>query len=111
MTTKHTPAPWQIDDKTFVYALGPGGTNKFFLSVQAAGPERIGEPEKEANACLIAAAPELLAACQAFSKMYGRLWDTVAPEGGGFLGADSVKKYDEIHAQMSAAIAKAIGAA
>jgi hypothetical protein len=57
MTTKHTPAPWQIDGGTFVYALGPGGTNKFFTSVQAAGPERIGELEKEANARLIAASP------------------------------------------------------
>lgn len=97
MTTKHTPAPWQIDDKTFVYALGPGGTNKFFLSVQAAGPERIGEREKESNARLIAAAPELLAALQSMIELI---------DDNG-LCVDGCEDYDT----AIAAIAKATGAA
>ena len=96
MTTKHTPAPWQIDDKTFVYALGPGGTNKFFLSVQAAGPERIGEREKESNARLIAAAPELLAALQEVVRV---------------CKANEAALVDRIYDQCKAAIAKATRAA
>jgi hypothetical protein len=57
-----TPGPWLIagEDRTFVYALGPQGTNVFWASVQAAGPERAEEAEKAANARLIAAAPTLL---------------------------------------------------
>lgn len=58
--TKHTPGPWKIagEDKTFVYASGPLGTNSFWASVQFAGPERISKHEAEANALLIAAAPD-----------------------------------------------------
>lgn len=63
---KHTKSPWLIadDDPTFVYALGPHGTNLFWVPVQASGPEKIGREEAVANAHLIAAAPELLAALQ-----------------------------------------------
>lgn len=50
------------EDKTFIYALGPGGTNTFFCQVQSAGPERISKVEKEAVAALMADAPELLEA-------------------------------------------------
>src|SRR5690606_7008587 len=62
-----------------------------------------------ANARLISAAPELLEVCQKFSALFGALWDTVDPEGGGFLSPESVEKYDAVHAEMSAAIAKATG--
>ncbi|HBO3358212.1 TPA: hypothetical protein L4S42_006088 [Pseudomonas aeruginosa] len=64
-------------------------------------------PEGEANAKLLAAAPELLEACQAFKRLYGRLWDVVEPSGSGFLSPESVKEYDAIHEVMAAAIAKA----
>ena len=52
-----TPREWLIagEDKSFVYSLGPHGTNAFWAHVQAAGPERISEAEKGANAKLIAA--------------------------------------------------------
>ncbi|HCL4400166.1 hypothetical protein IPC72_25425 [Pseudomonas aeruginosa] len=53
------------------------------------------------------AAPELLEACQAFKRLYGRLWDVVEPSGSGFLSPESVKEYDAIHELMTAAIAKA----
>lgn len=62
----------------------------------------------QANANLIAAAPELLAALHEFSRLYGRLWDTTKPEGG-FLSPDSVKEYDRIHEMASKAISKALG--
>jgi len=63
--TKHTPGPWLVANKTFVYALGPQGTNVFWAHVQAAGAERADEAEKAANARLIAAAPTLLEALRA----------------------------------------------
>lgn len=52
------------EDKTFIYALGPGGTNTFFCQVQSAGPERISKAEKEAVAALMADAPALLGALE-----------------------------------------------
>lgn len=65
------------------------------------------DTELDANASLIAAAPELLAACQAFKRLYGRLWDVTEPNGAGFLSPESVKEYDAIHELMTAAINKA----
>lgn len=86
--SEHTPAPWLIagEDKCFVYALGPQGTNAFWANVQAAGPERIEYSEKVANALLIAAAPDLLKALrdmlsgwryihQSHGDLYGVGWD------------------------------------
>lgn len=105
--TKHTPGPWKAHKTN----QARSGVPEFEIHWSDIG-ECVAEiVHGEADARLIAAAPELLAACQAFSALYGRLWDTVEPKGGGFLGADSVSKYDEVHAQMSAAIAKATGSA
>lgn len=63
MTNKHTPGPWLVagEDKTFIYALGPSGTNSFWAQVQYAGVDRISKEEAIANARLIAAAPETAA--------------------------------------------------
>ena len=58
----HTPAPWLVvEGKPFVYALNANGFNRWSLNIQAdwrACPEA----ELMANAHLIAAAPDLLAA-------------------------------------------------
>jgi hypothetical protein len=63
MQTKHTPGPWHIGVRTFhagrdVY--GPKGE-----PVAVADDAITATPEAEANARLIAAAPNLLAALQA----------------------------------------------
>lgn len=69
----HTPGPWKLgDDEAFVYALNSAGTNRFFLQVQAgwitegkrnsADDKRTEATELQANARLIAAAPDLAAA-------------------------------------------------
>jgi hypothetical protein len=63
MQTKHTPGPWHIGVRTFhagrdVY--GPKGE-----PVAVADDAITATPEAEANARLIAAAPDLLAALQA----------------------------------------------
>lgn len=61
-----TKGPWMIapESGTFVYALGPQGTNVFWCDVQAAGKERASSKECAANTHLIAAAPELYEALE-----------------------------------------------
>jgi len=61
---KHTPGPWICEGST-VFSLNDDGLNRMWLHV-----ERHGRPEgeSEANARLIAAAPELLEACKAMRK-------------------------------------------
>ncbi|ARG50668.1 TPA: hypothetical protein ACGJ7L_006477 [Pseudomonas aeruginosa] len=100
--SKHTPGPWEIARSPHgitIFEIGPCKPDEYagavWLSVS------------EADARLIAAAPELLEACQAFKRLYGRLWDVVEPSGSGFLSPESVKEYDAIHELMTAAIAKA----
>jgi len=60
-STKFTPGPWfmAVESGTFVYALGPNKTNSFWCDVQFAGKERITKEEANANANLIAAAPNM----------------------------------------------------
>ena len=52
---------WRLadEDKRFIYELGPGGTNRWWAQVQAAGPERASKAECEAVAAKMRAAPEL----------------------------------------------------
>lgn len=67
MTSKHTPGPWDFgnthhDDQKLI--LSKGGKGKYICTVQIhQTPRAFGtheEPEREANARLITAAPELL---------------------------------------------------
>ena len=74
MDTKHTPGPWKIIEVTSDTASGPTPYPRAIAgSVTVAElPER--SPlcmmeERAANACLIAAAPELLSAAQDVVKM------------------------------------------
>lgn len=69
MTSKHTPGPWDFgnthrDDQKLI--LSKGGKGKYICTVQIhQTPRAFGaheEPERDANARLIAAAPELFAA-------------------------------------------------
>lgn len=73
--SKHTQQEWQRDGST-VYALNIEGTNRFVAQVQGGwatqGRNRTDAEEVEANARLIAAAPELLEACQTFAEWLRR---------------------------------------
>ena len=65
MTTQqaqHTPGPWKVDGKRILADVERGEYRVFPIAYL-----NIIDPDHEAvaNACLIAAAPELLAACQA----------------------------------------------
>ena len=61
--TQHTKGPWRRSGR-FVYALGTGGTNIFSTNVQGGGStsDAATPEEMEANARLIAAAPEMIKA-------------------------------------------------
>ena len=61
----HTPAPWQVQDGTLtVYTLTRSVTNAVAVACRAGrdGGSEIALVEAKANATLIAAAPDLLAA-------------------------------------------------
>ncbi|MCM4075444.1 hypothetical protein [Pseudomonas aeruginosa] len=123
--SKHTPGPWEVRNRVEVFSRlgadsGDGcpahATDGWMIAdcepgvntlTEGGYSTELGLELKEANARLIAAAPELLEACQAFKRLYGRLWDVVEPSGSGFLSPESVKEYDAIHELMTAAIAKA----
>lgn len=66
MSTKHTPAPWFTKREGFstVYVEARIGGG-WIQEVAACGPTEDGQLQQEANARLIAAAPELLEALKA----------------------------------------------
>lgn len=65
---RHTPAKWLCDGRT-VYALhGMPERNRFFCQVQAGRIDDAGIEELQANARLIAAAPDLLEALSPIAR-------------------------------------------
>lgn len=68
---------------------------KTIIDMGAPNSAEVVGPQHEANALLIAAAPDLLAACEAMAAQLG--------------GGDSFTQWEEAKAQLSAAIAKAKG--
>ena len=68
--TKHTPGPWRTKREGFstvyVEARIDGG---LIQEVAACGPTEAGRDQQEANARLIAAAPELLEALRGIMKL------------------------------------------
>lgn len=77
--TAHTPGPWEIEHghhecvntSTLPWAMtGPGGREV------CQSPNGVDvDDEDDANACLIAAAPDLLAACEAMLEWVARETD------------------------------------
>lgn len=67
--SKHTKGKWEVsgENKTFVYALNEKGTNSFSLNINNDGKTSI--EEQQANAKLIAHAPELLEALKYSLRM------------------------------------------
>lgn len=65
MRTEFTPAPWLIDQNSsgFVYALNKEGINQFWLKISSQ-PKCATENEINANASLIAAAPDMFTALE-----------------------------------------------
>lgn len=59
---KHTPGPWRAKENGF-YRVAVVDRDGNYLTYKA-GTDRMPDPEREANANLIAAAPELLDALE-----------------------------------------------
>jgi len=107
MSAKHTPGPWQrIGNKVFALTPSerqepgwPTEINRFGCYIQRENREPCGAPddELEANARLIAAAPELLEALQMLMPQAPNAWAENDPY--------SVAMWDN----AAAAIAKATG--
>ena len=73
---KHTPGKWeagkaykQDENQWYAVVFAPEKTDEFH-SPRAAGALGVSKEEAGANARLIAAAPDLLAACEALNKAY-----------------------------------------
>lgn len=64
MTTKHTPGPWTASNHGVTWRILAGEAGGFSRPIIARTCEAQTDAEAEANARLIAAAPELLAACE-----------------------------------------------
>jgi len=93
--SKYTKGPWEFGNTTNDKKLILGGTSRDYVcSVQIwQTPRRMGlidEPEREANAQLISAAPELLEACK-------------------IVRAEIGNKYYNFYPKLKQAIAKAEG--
>jgi len=95
----HTPGPWSVSPGLNPGLEGDGGKKSIVIFGDVAGDEECGvlgnTPEQQqANARLIAAAPELLAAVQAAEC---------------FISEFSGPKTDKLKGTIAAAIAKATG--
>ena len=107
MTQSHTPGPWHIEqftsgyskheDRTISHRLESGNMLRIARAYNVMGPN-----ETDANARLIAAAPDLLAACHALMRAEAM---QEGKRGGEIMGQISLA----IDAAR-AAIAKATGA-
>ena len=106
MTSKHTPGPWT--HKLAGEVQGPDGLPVAYASAwrMTDGDAESGTGPASANARLIAAAPDLLAALEVLNAECIRL-AKLERNGGIAKGGEPRKLFD----QVQAAIAKATGAA
>jgi len=100
--TKHTPGPWTLsarptyqseNDKAFWFRDVVNEPR----TVRIARVSGVGEDRAMANARLIAAAPDLLEACEVLLKAAPELW------------GDDIEKWPRLMDRVEAAIAKAEG--
>jgi len=106
---KHTPGPWFVPDQTYARNLtvevddgiacpGSGGAMSYTTDVCVLGWS--GTPEWDANARLIAAAPDMLEALQAVGQSLGQ---------GDRNDRMTYFVRDTVFAEVQAAIARATG--
>lgn len=110
----HTPGPWEVFESA-TNALGIGPSDVMICEIVAEGatdeagpnsPDEITD-EDRANARLIAAAPELLAACLTVKRFLTGLEDGTGK--GDPLRKLREEVHEPLHAALDAAIAKAEG--
>lgn len=107
MTTKHTPGPWVVGptDDTVVTHLGKDGVRYEVAAIDGDYNHPDKWPVMEANARLIAAAPELLGALVEAKRMLGAY--ALLLERGE--NASDAARVTAIEKQAAAALAKARG--
>jgi hypothetical protein len=106
MEAKHTPGPWNTDEQVIFASSGEAVASTWKFGQFDVGG-RGSHAEADANARLIAAAPELLAALKSALS-----WITVLTEtspGNAEDMRDMEHKRDYLGAELRAAIAKAEG--
>ena len=99
MNAKHTPGPWTVKSATSVVADGAQVASCGFK--MGSWPKEDYDTE-EANARLIAAAPDLLAACR---WLIDQMAEPIHDGGDGGIVSDYARRY----ADARAAIARATG--
>ncbi|HHA2880671.1 hypothetical protein [Stenotrophomonas maltophilia] len=104
MSSKHTPGPWgieQTDDTNWIGFMRPDG-KKVELIVCTTSRDNFFKPEtqerNDANARLIAAAPELLAALVKAERLFREI---------GFIAAADSARPESLWNEINNAIAKA----
>ena len=97
----HTPGPWFVNDDC-IEAGGPEGPRDVTLAVVQGHPHNAA---RAANARLIAAAPDLLAACEAVANDCERILD-----GDDFSGMSDADLFRAFLDTLRPVIAKAEGA-
>ncbi|MFK4444668.1 hypothetical protein ABH944_004828 [Caballeronia udeis] len=113
MTTTHTAGPWTNHGRIPQAGL-PHSAVAAKTLIARVYSEAFGDSEQEAaNACLIAAAPDLLEALQKLLRIQNDVevlgeWEALEINVG--MRKKTRAKVDEIHAQACAAVKKAIGA-
>ena len=120
MTAAHTPGPWAIDWNVARLDIFSGDAATLIASLRRSTLSPAIDDVAKANAKLIAAAPELLEACQTFAEWLrreeagcdrqGTAHDT--PEGRAVFSDwfyENVAMCDLAQKQARAAIAKATG--
>jgi hypothetical protein len=114
---KHTAGPWRIDDydRTMIWATDAHmricdirGWGHLTGACSLNLPDAEAEAIQEANARLIAAAPELLAACKAQHEAIDMLFAMLISVDKTFFPSKSGPPWDAL-VQANAAIAKAEG--
>jgi len=109
--SEHTPGPWRVfTSPRGTKIIGIGTLDGDGITDCGFGVWRGGSDEAMANARLIAAAPDLLAACTEFLPILERQLDSINP-GGAAEGSKAFACATERVERMRAAIAKAEGRA
>jgi len=90
MNTKHTPGPWAVRPQPFREGFKFAVCGEDFWPAAIFSDGRNNAGTAEANACLIAAAPELLYALRGLVNCHtGACWQTAEERRRWFLAADA----------------------
>ena len=105
--SKHTPGPWNIMGSTFAYTIGANGI-RIATTSNIVHEGSIGVHEEEANARLIAAAPDLFEALKELTELwaYGLAKDD-AVEDSAYQRKLDMKRCEDAGRKAGVALAKA----